>query len=335
MSETSNSWRVMVRSALAIVILMTVPTAGLFAVEMVEPTSVRKIFADGKHNAFTALVRFKDGYYLAFRTAPSHAYGEADIVLLRSGDAEKWSEVRRFNILPDDRDPQFLIVGDRLMMYVNSLKGPDLTTYVTSTTDGETWSEPHAIYEPRFCMWKPLKFGDKYLATSHKKVEGKEGGKAREVHLVESLDGIAWKKVSTIRAGYWESETTLLAGPDGKLTGFLRTKYRTLGDITEAMPPYSEWKQRPAGIHLSGHCVHTFRGVTYLFSRTMDDSGKQTGTCIYTYADGKPTPYCKLPSGGDCSYPEVVLVGDEMVISYYSSHEDATNIYLARVPLKK
>jgi hypothetical protein len=57
-------------------------------------------------------------------------------------------------------------------------------------------------------------------------------------------------------------------------------------------------------------------------------------TMIYTYADRKATLYCKLPSGGDCSYAEAVEVGDEMLVSYYSSHEGRTSVYLARVPLK-
>lgn len=326
------------RATLGLITLFTLGltlATGPASAQTVEPNSVRKLFSDGKHNAFTALVRFKESYYLAFRSAPSHGYGEADIVLLRSADAETWTEMRRLDILPDDRDPQFLVVGDQLMLYVNSLQGADLTAYVTFTSDGQRWSEPQAVYQPWFILWKPVKFGDKYFATSHKKAEGKKGGKGREVHLIESPDGIDWKKVSTIRAGNWESETTLLAGPGETLTAFLRTKYSTAGHIVESLPPYQEWKQRPAGIHLSGHCVHTFRGVTYLLSRTMDDSGKQTGTAVYTYADGQPTLYCTLPSGGDCSYPEVVLIGDEMVVSYYSSHEGPANIYLAHVPLKR
>jgi hypothetical protein len=48
-----------------------------------------------------------------------------------------------------------------------------------------------------------------------------------------------------------------------------------------------------------------FDGVTYLLSRTMDASGKKTGAMIgamiYIFEDGKLTPYCALPSGGDCS----------------------------------
>ena len=56
---------------------------------------------------------------------------------------------------------------------------------------------------------------------------------------------------------------------------------------------------------------------------------------IYTYADGKLTPYCSLPGAGDCAYLEAVEDGDNMLVSYYSSHEGSTNIYLAVVPLKE
>ena len=44
--------------------------------EMVEPLSVRTIVADGKHNAFTAMARWKDRYWLAFRKATAASPGQ-------------------------------------------------------------------------------------------------------------------------------------------------------------------------------------------------------------------------------------------------------------------
>ena len=41
----------------------------------------------------------------------------------------------------------------------------------------------------------------------------------------------------------------------------------------------------------------------------------------------------KLPSGGDCSYPGLVWHEGVLWVSYYSSHEGRTMIYLARVQL--
>ena len=301
---------------------------------LIAPASVRKVYDDGRHNAFTALVRWKDAYWLSFRNADSHAYGEADLIVLCSPDGEKWTEAHRVNALPDDRDPQFLATEKRLFLYDPALQGPDLTTFATWTEDGATWSKPQPVYEPRYILWKPRIHGGRFLASAHRKGEGKDAAKMRQSHLITSTDGLKWDKISLVSGGNYESETTIFPGPGDKLTAFLRIKYSVPGFILEAPPPYQEWTRRPADIHLSGHSVHAFRGTTYLFSRTMNDKGSDTGTMIYTYADGKATPYCKLPSGGDCSYAEAVEVGDEMLVSYYSSHEGRTSVYLARVPLK-
>ncbi len=304
------------------------------APSLVEPRSIRKPVADGRHNAFTALVRWRDQYWLAFRAATDHNSGDGEIVVMRSRDAESWSEAIRLNVSPDDRDPQFLASEKRLFLYDPAMTGPELTTFVTFTEDGETWSKPQPVYEPRFILWKPIRHNGKFYAAAHKKDET-SGGKGREVHMVASEDGLNWEKVSMIRAGNWESETTLHFGWDLHATAFLRQKYGSPpAQILESDPPYTEWKSRAPNVaHFSGHCAHTFRGVTYVLSRTMDYSTRTPGTMIYTYDGRELKPYCKLPSGGDCAYPEAVEFGDDMLGSYYSSHEGSTNIYLARVPL--
>lgn len=303
----------------------------------VQPRAVRKVFGDGKHNAFTALARFKGDLWLAFRTAKDHNAPDGDVVILRSHDEGKtWAESHRVDAARDDRDPQFLVLGSRLILYDQAMKGGALTCYAVETADGRVWSDPKPVYEPAFILWKPVIHNGAVFSAAHKKDEG-TGGKGREVHLVTSTDGLNWKKISTVRAGNWESETTLHFGPGDHLTAFLRQKYgNPPAQVLESDPPYAEWKSRPPNInHFSGHSIHVFRGVTYFFSRTIDPQTRQSGQMIYIYADGKFEPYCRLPAGGDCAYAEAVEVGDDMLVSYYSSHEGATNIYVAEVPLKK
>jgi hypothetical protein len=308
----------------------------------VKPREVRKVYANGKHNAFTAFVRWKDAYWLAFRHAAGHNSAEGEIVVLRSEDAKDWKEAQRINVLPDDRDPQFLATAKRLFLYNQAMRGRDLTAYALYTDDGTTWSKPQEVYEQRYVLWKPVAHGGQFWATAHKKDDSATGGKARDVHLVTSDDGLDWKKVSTIRAGNWESETTLHFAGD-RAVAFLRQKYGSPpAQILEADSPYKEWKARAAPInHFSGHSCHTFRGVTYLLTRTMDYGRREAGQAIYTYEkDGSLKLYCVLPAGGDCAYAEAVEAGDEMLVSYYSGHEtdkpsEKTNIYLAVVPLKE
>lgn len=306
----------------------------------VKPKEVRKIYGDGKHNAFTAFRKWQGAYWIAFRHADSHAYGEADLIVLRSADLHDWKEAARINVLPDDRDPQFLATEKRLFLYDPALRGSELTTFVLYTEDGKSWSKPEPGYEPRYILWKPIEHAGRYWSAAHKKDDSQSGGKSRDVHLITSADGLKWEKVSSIRSGNWESETTLYFR-DNRAIAFLRSKYGSPpAQILEADAPYTEWKPRPAPInHFSGHSCHTFQGVTYLLTRTMDYTKRQSGQAIYIFEqDGSLTLYCVLPAGGDCAYAEAVEHGADMIVSYYSGHEtdkptEKTNIYLATVPL--
>jgi len=47
--------------------------------------------------------------------------------------------------------------------------------------------------------------------------------------------------------------------------------------------------------------------------------------------NGSTTKLLTLPSGGDCSYPGLLLKENTLLASYYSSHEEKTAIYLARI----
>ena len=310
------------------------PAQGDDVQSLVEPLEIRTVVADGKHNAFTALVRWKDAYWLSFRKAKSHGSGDGDLIVLRSTDAKSWTEALHLDVLPDDRDPLLLATKDRLFLYDPALERGQLTSYVTFTDDGRTWSKPQPVYEPTYIFWKPVAHGGRFYATAHVK---SRDGKARNVHLIKSADGLRWEKVSQIRGGNWESETTIHFVSADKLAGFLRQKYGSpQSSILWSSAPFTEWQEQPTPhLHFSGHAACTFEGIHYFLSRTFELGRKNPGIMIYTFADGELTPYCALPAGGDCAYPAAVQVGDEMLVSYYSSHEGSTNIYLARVPLCK
>ncbi len=109
---------------------------------MVKPIEVRRVYSDSKHNAFTALARFRNQYWLAFRTGKDHNSADGDILVLQSRDARTWTMALRLDLGPDDRDPQFLVTDKRLFLYDPVMRGRDLTTFVVFTEDGHTWSKP-------------------------------------------------------------------------------------------------------------------------------------------------------------------------------------------------
>lgn len=322
------------------------------------PLSCRRIVADGRHNAFASFERWRGSYWLAFRTATGHVSRDGDIVLRRSTDTHEWDESIRLDVAADDRDPQLLPFAGRLFLYTNGLTDGAFRIHVSCTDDGEVWSQPRPAYEDGFILWKPVAHDGRFYAGAHRPGTDAQ----RESHLVTSTDGLHWEKVSTIRSGQGESETTLLFGPDGQLTAFLRSQQTVGGSILESAPPYVDWSERPAGVHLSGHAVHRFDGVTYLIGRLLryqepvhptarraDVLGKQLdqATIAYTYEGDRLHPYCLLsPLDGnhDSSYAAAVQDGDDMLIVHHrAAHEfagdyearDAADILLSRVPLRQ
>jgi hypothetical protein len=63
------------------------------------------------------------------------------------------------------------------------------------------------------------------------------------------------------------------------------------------------------------------------------DKRVRTALCWLDPAAGKLTEFLTLPSGGDTSYAGLVLHEGLLWVSYYSSHEGRTSIYLAKVQI--
>ncbi len=59
----------------------------------------------------------------------------------------------------------------------------------------------------------------------------------------------------------------------------------------------------------------------------------RTAICAVDVARGRLRELVTLPSGGDSSYPGLVWHDDRLHVSYYSSHEGHSCVYLAEVDL--
>ena len=85
--------------------------------------NVRRVFHNGEHNAFTNLIRFKDKFYLTFRSCPDGhmVHPTASIIILSSADAKEWKQMHRFRVQKrDTRDPHFLVFKDTLFVYTGT-----------------------------------------------------------------------------------------------------------------------------------------------------------------------------------------------------------------------
>jgi hypothetical protein len=96
--------------------------------------------------------------------------------------------------------------------------------------------------------------------------------------------------------------------------------------------PYTDWTWNDLGAYFGGpNFIHLPDGSWLAAGRRIEQGKAQTVLCRLDVKEGALRPVLTLPSGGDNSYPGLVWHGGKLWISYYSSHEDRSSIYLARV----
>src|SRR5687767_15208252 len=83
-----------------------------------EVLSITKIWDQGKHNAFTDLIRWHGKWYCTFREADGHVGGDGKLRVLETADGKHWESaalVAEQGI--DLRDPKLSVApDDRLMI---------------------------------------------------------------------------------------------------------------------------------------------------------------------------------------------------------------------------
>src|SRR5262245_18527537 len=82
-----------------------------------EVVSTKRIWNQGKHNAFTDLIRVGDVWYCVFREADAHVGPDGRIRVLRSADGETWESAALVAERGVDlRDPKLSVMPDGKLM---------------------------------------------------------------------------------------------------------------------------------------------------------------------------------------------------------------------------
>jgi hypothetical protein len=106
----------------------------------------------------------------------------------------------------------------------------------------------------------------------------------------------------------------------------------TFGWVGRSKPPYTKWVWKETKHRLGGpDFMRVPDGSLWAGGRSYP-GGAKTVIARMT-ADGGYEPALTLPSGGDTSYPGLVWHDGLLWVSYYSSHEGKSAIYLAKVKL--
>ena len=100
-----------------------------------------------------------------------------------------------------------------------------------------------------------------------------------------------------------------------------------------AHPPYTEWSWRDLGVPIGGPQLIKLPDGRLVAGVRLYDKKVRTALVWIHPEKGTLQAFLDLPSGGDTSYPGLVWHEGLLWVSYYSSHEGKTSIYLAKVKL--
>lgn len=300
--------------------------------------SVKKIWDKGPHNAFTDLIRFKDQWFCAFRESDAHVGGNGGIRVLTSTDGESWNAVAFVTEQGIDlRDAKLSITPQgKLMMLCggSTYEGKKLLGMqprVAFSEDGKTWTAPQKILAKGDWLWRVTWHNGKAYGIAYNNSAVKAAD-PWAVTLYSTTDGLKYDVITKLQVTDRPNESTVKFLPDGKMMAIVR---REAGDqhgwLGTSSAPYTDWTWHDTGYRLGGPDLIVLPSGD-IYSAGRNHVGK-VHTSLFKVTPTSYEPVLDFPSGGDCSYPGLVWYDDILWMSYYSSHEGKTSIYLAKLKL--
>lgn len=318
-------------------VLLYAPSACVAADEPAEAVSVEvsKIWDQGEHNAFTDLVRHGEQWFCVFREGKAHVSPDGAARVLTSADGQKWESAALLSSPRGDvRDPKIVVAPDGRLMVVAAIAIPDgekkiHQSVVAFSKDGRTWSEWQDVGDPNFWLWRVVWLGEAAYGI------GYETGTEKSTRLYRSETGDKFAAhVETLFDQGYPNETGIVVQPDETMLVLMRRDgAESSGKLGTSRPPYTEWTWRDLRTRIGGPQLIRLPDGRFVAAVRLYDGRVRTSLCWLDPTTAQLDEFQVLPSGGDTSYPGLVYHDGKLWVSYYSSHEGKTSIYLAKVTL--
>lgn len=301
-----------------------------------ELIGVKRIWDAAPHSAFTDLVRHRGEWLCVFREGKGHVSPDGAVRVLVSPDGDTWTSAA---VLRSDRgdlrDPKIVVApGGRLYLTAAiALPQPGPVRHQTvawTSRNAREWSAPIDIGDPNVWMWRVV------WHKRHAYGVGYDTNGEDFVRLYRSRNGREFETVLPTLFELGEpNEAGVVFEPDGTAICLLRRDGNPgSGFVGRAKAPYKDWDWKDLGVRIGGPQCLRLKDGRVIGAVRLYDGGARTSLVWVDSKAGKITEFLKLPSGGDTSYPGLVWHNGILAVSYYSSHEGKTSIYLAQVKLE-
>ena len=306
--------------------------------ESIQLIDVRRIWDQAPHNAFTDLLHHEGQWYCVFREGSKHVSPDGALRVIASPDGETWKSIALISHPDFDlRDAKLCTTPDGRFMLNGAGMQADLPiryhSMVWFSSDrGKTWDKGQRIGDPGFWLWRIQWHGDTAYTMGY---DTDRDRTKRTLRLYQSHNGATFAPlINTVNVPNGVGEDRILFLQDGSALCLLRRETGTQsGLLGTSMPPFTEWTWKELGHRIGGPNMVQLPDGRILACTRLHAPKTRTSLSWVDPANGRLTECLALPSGGDTSYAGMVLHNGQLWISYYSSHEEKTCIYLARVQL--
>ncbi len=297
--------------------------------------AVRRIWDRAPHNAFTDLVRYQGRWGCAFREGAAHVSPDGALRVLTSDDGAVWEPAALLASADSDlRDAKLCVTpaGELMLNAAAALHDTARHTHQSLawfSRDGRAWSEPHPIGGPDFWLWRITWHEETAYSVAYA-TRGEQVAR-----LYHSRDGRRFETLvpSLFDAGFPNEATLVFEGATARCL-LRRDGDPYSGLLGVAEPPYTVWRWQDLGVRIGGPHMLRLPDGRFLAAVRLYDGRPRTALAWLDPAAGTLAECLALPSGGDTSYAGLGWHVDRLWVSYYSSHEDKTAIYLAQVALE-
>ena len=295
---------------------------------------VSRIWDEAPHNAFTDLIRWEGRWWCTFREGHDHISGDGALRVIVSDDGDTWESAGLVTVDGLDlRDPKLSVTADgMLMLLAGERHMPDGENWENSSMtffsqDGHAWHGPFSVADQGVWLWR---------ATWHDGLAWGFGYGCQPrgfLRLYQSRCGRRFDAIGEdMPIADYPDETALVFRASGTALCLLRMDGEDyIGRIGEAEPPWVDWRWRNLGVRIGGPEMIELPDGRLLACCRLYDERVRTSLLWLNEAEATLTEALELPSGGDTSYAGMVWHDDLLWVAYYSSHEEKTCIYLAKV----
>lgn len=312
-------------------------SSGLAQTPQPRLVDTRKIWDRAPHNAFTDLVRHNGRWYCVFREGAGHVSPDGALRVITSIDGTTWKSAARITSETADlRDAKITVTpkGQLMLSGAGALR-PDgrykHQSMAWFSWDGLHWSKGVTVGDKDNWLWRTTWAPNKSAYGF-----GYNTASSRGLRFFGSKDGRKFNRLidKVDVPGTYPNESSIVFEPDGTAYCLLRQDGEPKdGFIGTAKAPYNNWSWQSLGIRIGGPHMIRLPDGRYFAAVRLYDGGARTSLCELDVNNAKLTEVLKLPSGGDTSYAGMAWHDNLLWISYYSSHEGKTSIYLARAKL--